>query len=452
MSNRFKPRYKKCYQVRNKIWINKNSKLRGFYILRKLQHTRFRKKKLKSMKWNIVRRFLLPRRQNRTYSKFRYKTLFQNKQKLKYFYGKIKEYQLQYIFQTKWVQQKAFKQNIFIGTLEQRLDVVLYRVKLLPTIFASHQLISHQGVYVNNNLITTVNYKLKCGDIISLSPDHWSILYDRLHDKLIKRSHGHKILTNQVNKKLGTLNKFDNKKKPIRYNFQLLYEYYKVKAHFIKLKQVIKNYDDLNIYSTEDLGVLNDLFNNKIQAKFNKINLVLLPILKKWRSLNYYKAELEVILTLLSIQKFINKIIYINKLKYITVYYNKKSLNYVKGSKEFIINNKIKNYLLFKNYESYNEHKQQLKQVAQILLFKGTFLKVYKKNELKNSYKSKTYKEALNPSWKKTPSWYIPNYLEVDYKTLRISFLYHPSNNEVFYPFYCSFDDIVTFYKNTGMK
>jgi small subunit ribosomal protein S4 len=52
--------------------------------------------------------------------------------------------------------------------LEQRLNVVLFRMRLLPTIFASTQFIMHKGIYVNENLITLPSYKVKLGEIVSI--------------------------------------------------------------------------------------------------------------------------------------------------------------------------------------------------------------------------------------------------------------------------------------------
>jgi small subunit ribosomal protein S4 len=46
--------------------------------------------------------------------------------------------------------------------------MVVFRMRLLPTIYSSHQFIDHQGVLVNNKLITIPSYKVKIGDIVSI--------------------------------------------------------------------------------------------------------------------------------------------------------------------------------------------------------------------------------------------------------------------------------------------
>jgi hypothetical protein len=47
--------------------------------------------------------------------------------------------------------------------------------------------------------------------------------------------------------------------------------------------------------------------------------------------------------------------------------------------------------------------------------------------------------------------WYTPNYLEIDYKTLRAVFISYPTDNEVYYGFPCSFDKIISFYKERAL-
>jgi ribosomal protein S4 len=42
-------------------------------------------------------------------------------------------------------------------------------MKVLPTIFTCNQLIKHQGIFVNNNKITLANFRVKIGDVVSIS-------------------------------------------------------------------------------------------------------------------------------------------------------------------------------------------------------------------------------------------------------------------------------------------
>ena len=58
-------------------------------------------------------------------------------------------------------------QNL-IGLLEQRLDMVVYRAKFAPTIFASRQLVSHGHIRVNGVKCNIASRRVVPGDEITL--------------------------------------------------------------------------------------------------------------------------------------------------------------------------------------------------------------------------------------------------------------------------------------------
>lgn len=90
------------------------------------------------------------------------------KQKLKGYYGDITEKQ----FKRQYIEASRMKgdtsQNL-IGLLEQRLDMVVYRAKFAPTIFAARQLVSHGHVRVNGGKCNIASRQVQPGDEISLS-------------------------------------------------------------------------------------------------------------------------------------------------------------------------------------------------------------------------------------------------------------------------------------------
>src|SRR3546814_11800266 len=55
-----------------------------------------------------------------------------------------------------------------IGLLEQRLDMVVYRAKFAPTIFAARQIVSHGHIRVNGVKCNIASRKVLAGDVISL--------------------------------------------------------------------------------------------------------------------------------------------------------------------------------------------------------------------------------------------------------------------------------------------
>ena len=72
----------------------------------------------------------------------------QAKQKLKGYYGNITEKQFRRIY-SEAVKRRGDTVEALIGLLEQRLDAVIYRMKFVPTVFASRQFINHGHIRVN---------------------------------------------------------------------------------------------------------------------------------------------------------------------------------------------------------------------------------------------------------------------------------------------------------------
>ncbi len=90
------------------------------------------------------------------------------KQKLKGYYGDVTEKQFRRAYKEAAAMKGDTSQNL-IGLLEQRLDMVVYRAKFTPTIFAARQLVSHGHIRVNDVKCNVASRKVQPGDIISLS-------------------------------------------------------------------------------------------------------------------------------------------------------------------------------------------------------------------------------------------------------------------------------------------
>lgn len=56
----------------------------------------------------------------------------------------------------------------FIRHFESRLDVMVYRLKLAPTIFAAQQLVAHGHVMVNGKKVDIRSYQVKPGQVVSI--------------------------------------------------------------------------------------------------------------------------------------------------------------------------------------------------------------------------------------------------------------------------------------------
>ena len=89
------------------------------------------------------------------------------KQKLKGYYGDITEKQFKRAYQEANRMKGDTSQNL-IGLLERRLDMIVYRAKFAPTIFAARQIVSHGHIYVNGVKCNIASRRVRPGDIISL--------------------------------------------------------------------------------------------------------------------------------------------------------------------------------------------------------------------------------------------------------------------------------------------
>ena len=89
------------------------------------------------------------------------------KQKLKGYYGDVTEKQFRHAYDEASRMKGDTSQNL-IGLLEQRLDMVVYRAKFAPTIFAARQIVSHGHIYLNGKKTNIASARVKVGDVVSL--------------------------------------------------------------------------------------------------------------------------------------------------------------------------------------------------------------------------------------------------------------------------------------------
>ena len=91
------------------------------------------------------------------------------KQKLKGYYGDVTEKQFKQTFQHASKMKGDASQNL-IGLLERRLDMIVYRAKFAPTIWAARQLVSHGHIRVNGIKCNIASRRCDVNDIIELGP------------------------------------------------------------------------------------------------------------------------------------------------------------------------------------------------------------------------------------------------------------------------------------------
>ena len=89
------------------------------------------------------------------------------KQKLKSYYGNINERQFRNIYR-KAIKKRGDTTENLVGLLETRLDTVIYRAKLAPTVFSARQLINHGHFTVNKKKVNISSYLVKEEDLIEV--------------------------------------------------------------------------------------------------------------------------------------------------------------------------------------------------------------------------------------------------------------------------------------------
>ncbi len=94
-------------------------------------------------------------------------TRLRAKQKLKGYYGDLTEKQFRKIY-GEAERVKGDTGEMLIGLLERRLDAVVYRAKLVATIFAARQFVNHGHVMVNGRRVNIASYRVKEGDLIEV--------------------------------------------------------------------------------------------------------------------------------------------------------------------------------------------------------------------------------------------------------------------------------------------
>jgi small subunit ribosomal protein S4 len=89
------------------------------------------------------------------------------KQKLRGYYGNMIEKQFRRVYQEA-IRRRGDTAENMIGLLERRLDMLVYRLNLVPTIFAARQFINHGHLLVNGRRVDIPSYVCREGDVIEV--------------------------------------------------------------------------------------------------------------------------------------------------------------------------------------------------------------------------------------------------------------------------------------------
>nr|YP_009570784.1 ribosomal protein S4 [Limonium tenellum]YP_009722503.1 ribosomal protein S4 [Limonium aureum]YP_010241361.1 ribosomal protein S4 [Limonium tetragonum]YP_010241444.1 ribosomal protein S4 [Limonium bicolor]YP_010997435.1 ribosomal protein S4 [Limonium franchetii]QKN99040.1 ribosomal protein S4 [Limonium sinense]QBC67885.1 ribosomal protein S4 [Limonium tenellum]QGN73727.1 ribosomal protein S4 [Limonium aureum]QTH79324.1 ribosomal protein S4 [Limonium tetragonum]QTH79406.1 ribosomal protei len=104
------------------------------------------------------------RNQSRSGKRSQYRIRLEEKQKLRFHYG-ITERQLLKYFRIAR-KAKGSTGQVLLQLLEMRLDNILFRLGMAPTIPGARQLVNHRHILVNGRIVDIPSYRCKPQDII----------------------------------------------------------------------------------------------------------------------------------------------------------------------------------------------------------------------------------------------------------------------------------------------
>lgn len=96
-----------------------------------------------------------------------YAIRLQEKQKLRFNYGLTESQLIKYVQIAR--KSKGATGEILLQLLEMRLDNVIFRLGITPTIASARQLISHGHIIVNGQKVNIPSYQCQIKDVISVS-------------------------------------------------------------------------------------------------------------------------------------------------------------------------------------------------------------------------------------------------------------------------------------------
>jgi small subunit ribosomal protein S4 len=95
-----------------------------------------------------------------------YAIRLEEKQKLRFNYGISEKQLMNYIRQAKKI--KGATGSVLLQLLEMRLDNVVFRLGMAPTVAAARQLVGHKHITINNSCVSIPSYQCQPGDILAV--------------------------------------------------------------------------------------------------------------------------------------------------------------------------------------------------------------------------------------------------------------------------------------------
>nr|YP_010601456.1 ribosomal protein S4 [Eremogone acicularis]YP_010601541.1 ribosomal protein S4 [Eremogone brevipetala]YP_011014140.1 ribosomal protein S4 [Arenaria roborowskii]YP_011014304.1 ribosomal protein S4 [Eremogone kansuensis]WAM61032.1 ribosomal protein S4 [Eremogone acicularis]WAM61117.1 ribosomal protein S4 [Eremogone brevipetala]WQA10545.1 ribosomal protein S4 [Arenaria roborowskii]WQA10709.1 ribosomal protein S4 [Eremogone kansuensis] len=105
------------------------------------------------------------RAQSRSVKRSQYRIRLEEKQKLRFHYGITERQLLKYVHIAR--KAKGSTGQVLLQLLEMRLDNILFRLGMAPTIPGARQLVNHRHILVNGCIVDIPSYRCKPQDTIT---------------------------------------------------------------------------------------------------------------------------------------------------------------------------------------------------------------------------------------------------------------------------------------------
>nr|WGO00026.1 small ribosomal protein subunit 4 [Dicranella rufescens] len=158
-----------------------------------------------------------------------YRIRLEEKQKLRFHYGITERQLLNYVRIAR--KAKGSTGQVLLQLLEMRLDNVIFRLGMSPTIPGARQLVNHRHILVNNRIVNIPSYRCKPQDFITIKNKQKSQVMIIKNLNFSQKSKVPNHLTFYSLEKKGLVNQIlDHESIGLKINELLVVEYYSRQA------------------------------------------------------------------------------------------------------------------------------------------------------------------------------------------------------------------------------
>nr|BBB22092.1 ribosomal protein S4 [Fissidens pellucidus] len=154
-----------------------------------------------------------------------YRIRLEEKQKLRFHYGITERQLLNYVRIAR--RAKGSTGQVLLQLLEMRLDNIIFRLGMAPTIPGARQLVNHRHILVNNYIVNIPSYRCKPQDFITIKNRQKSQAMIIKNVNLSQKNKVPNYLTFNFLEKRGLVNQIlDQESIGLKINELLVVEYY----------------------------------------------------------------------------------------------------------------------------------------------------------------------------------------------------------------------------------